>query len=139
MSRAVPKGALQQFQLQAKLSQSLLTPNSALLKFAGSANLTVEQVLKRRSELLTTHGLNVISVQPEPGIVSLAIERPTRRIVMLPQVRAQWYPNSDAGNQELLIGIREDNGEQLFLSPGKLHAPHSLIAGSTGSGKSVLM
>jgi S-DNA-T family DNA segregation ATPase FtsK/SpoIIIE len=27
----------------------------------------------------------------------------------------------------------------LFLSPGKLHAPHTLIAGSTGSGKSVLM
>jgi DNA segregation ATPase FtsK/SpoIIIE, S-DNA-T family len=133
------KGALQQFQLQAKLNQSLLTPNSALLKFAGSANLTVEQVLKRRSELLTTHGLNVISVQPEPGIVSLAIERPNRRVVLLPQVWAQWSPNSDAGNQELLIGIREDNGGQLFLSPGKVHAPHTLIAGSTGSGKSVLM
>jgi S-DNA-T family DNA segregation ATPase FtsK/SpoIIIE len=27
----------------------------------------------------------------------------------------------------------------LFLSPGKHHAPHTLIAGSTGSGKSVLM
>jgi len=133
------KGALQQFQLQAKLAQSLLTPNSALLKFAGSANLTVEQVLKRRSELLTTHGLNVISVQPEPGMVSLAIERPTRRVVQLPQVWSKWQPNSDGGNQELLIGVREDNGELLFLSPGQLHAPHSLIAGSTGSGKSVLM
>ncbi len=133
------KGALQQFQLQSKLVQSLLTPNSALLKFAGSANLTVEQVLKRRSELLTTYGLNVISVQPEAGIVSLAIERPIRRIVQLPQVWAQWHPDSIAGNQELLIGVREDNGGQLFLSPSKLHAPHTLIAGSTGSGKSVLM
>lgn len=133
------KGALQQFQLQSKLVHSLLTPNSALLKFAGSANLTVEQVVKRRSELLTTYGLNVISVQPEPGIVSIAVERPIRRIIQLPQVWAHWHPDSRAGNQELLIGVREDSGSQLFLSPGKLHAPHTLIAGSTGSGKSVLM
>jgi S-DNA-T family DNA segregation ATPase FtsK/SpoIIIE len=42
------------------------------------------------------------------------------------------------GNQSLLIGQREDDGELLFLSPAK-HAPHTLIAGSTGSGKSVLM
>jgi S-DNA-T family DNA segregation ATPase FtsK/SpoIIIE len=35
--------------------------------------------------------------------------------------------------------VREDDGELLFLSPGKAHAPHTLIAGSTGSGKSVLM
>jgi S-DNA-T family DNA segregation ATPase FtsK/SpoIIIE len=49
------KGALQQFQLQSKLLNSALTPNAALLKFQGSANLTVEQVLRRRSEFLTTH------------------------------------------------------------------------------------
>src|SRR3990167_2031725 len=36
------KGALQQFQLQAKLISSTLTPNAALLKFQGSTNLTVE-------------------------------------------------------------------------------------------------
>jgi DNA segregation ATPase FtsK/SpoIIIE, S-DNA-T family len=44
-----------------------------------------------------------------------------------------------AGNQDLLIGVREDDGELLILSPGGTHAPHTLIAGSTGSGKSVLM
>ena len=65
------KGALQQFQLQAKIQKSILTPNAGLIKFVGSNNLTVEQVLKRRSELLTTYGLNVISVTPEPGTVLL--------------------------------------------------------------------
>jgi S-DNA-T family DNA segregation ATPase FtsK/SpoIIIE len=39
----------------------------------------------------------------------------------------------------LLKEYREADGELLFLSPGKRHAPHTLIAGSTGSGKSVLM
>jgi DNA segregation ATPase FtsK/SpoIIIE, S-DNA-T family len=35
--------------------------------------------------------------------------------------------------------VKESTGALLFLSPGKDHAPHTLIAGSTGSGKSVLM
>ena len=133
------KGALQQFQLRSKLLSGMLTPNSALLKFEGSANLTVEQVMKRRSEFLTTHGLNIISVRPEPGIVSLSIERQNRKIIQLQNVWQRWKPNSINGNQELLIGVREDDGGLLFLSPATDHAPHTLIAGSTGSGKSVLM
>lgn len=36
-----------QVQLQSKLLTKALTPNAALLKFQGSANLTVEQVLSR--------------------------------------------------------------------------------------------
>jgi len=36
------------------------------------------------------------------------------------------------------IALREEDNSPLFLSP-KSNAPHTLIAGSTGSGKSVLM
>lgn len=133
------KGALQQFQFQSKLITSVLTPNAALLKFAGSANLTVDQVMKRRSEFLTTHGLNIISIRPEPGVISLAIERPQRQIIHMQDLWSRWQPDSTNGNQDLLIAVREDDGNLLFLSPGKQHAPHTLIAGATGSGKSVLM
>lgn len=132
------KGALQQFQLQSKLFTKALTPNAALLKFQGSSNLTVEQVIKRRSEFLTTHGLNVISVRAEPGIVSIAIARPNRRILHLADVWKNWKPECLEGNYSLLIGVKEDDSSPLFLSP-KTNAPHTLIAGSTGSGKSVLM
>lgn len=133
------RSALQQFQLQSKLLQGILTPNAALLKFAGSANLTVDQVLKRRLEFLTTHGLNIIAVQPEPGAVAISIERPERQVVELPELWSRWRPSTGGGNQDLLIGVREGDGELLILSPGKDHAPHTLIAGTTGSGKSVLM
>ncbi len=132
------KGALQQFQLQSKLLTKVLTPNAALLKFQGSANLTVEQVLKRRSEFLTTHGLNVISVRAEPGVVAIAIARPDRRVLYLPEVWKHWIPNCSHGNHDLLIAVKEEDSNPLFLSP-KSNAPHTLIAGSTGSGKSVLM
>ena len=39
----------------------------------------------------------------------------------------------------LVVGIREANGETLYLCPEEAHAPHTLIAGTTGSGKSVLI
>lgn len=132
------KGALQQFQLQSKLINSALTPNAALLKFQGSANLTMEQVLRRRSEFLTTHKLNVISVRAEPGVVAIAIARQNRRVLHLPEVWKNWEPECTHGNHDLLIAVREEDSGPLFLSP-KTNAPHSLIAGSTGSGKSVLM
>ena len=132
------RGALQQFQLQSRLVSSTLTPNAALLKFQGSANLTVEQVLKKRSEFLTTHGLDLISVRAEPGLVSLSIARTSRRILLLNDVWRSWKPQCGGGNQELLIGVKEDDGSALFYSP-RNNAPHALIAGSTGSGKSVLM
>ena len=140
------RGALQQFQLQAKLLDSILTPNAALLKFQGSADLTVEQVSRRRSEFLTTYGLNLISVRPEPGKVAISVARPERRILYLPQIWRNWAkdaPNHNegdrnGGNQKLLIGLKEEDSSPLFLSPRE-NAPHTLIAGSTGSGKSVLM
>lgn len=116
-----------------------MTPNAALLKFEGSSYLTVEQVSKRQSEFLTTHGLNIISIQPEPGIVSIAIARPQREIVQLAAIWQQWSPQRRDGNQNIAIAVRENDGAILFLDPSQKHAPHTLIAGSTGSGKSVLM
>jgi len=133
------KNGLQQFHLQAKLLESKITPNAALLKFAGSSHLTVEQVNKRRSEFLTTYGLNIISVQPEPGVVSIAIARPEREVVDLAMMWRRWTPNHANGNQRIAIGVRENDGSLLLLDPSGKHAPHTLIAGSTGSGKSVLM
>jgi DNA segregation ATPase FtsK/SpoIIIE, S-DNA-T family len=92
------------------------------------------------SELLTTFGLNVISVRPEPGVVVIAIERQPRQTVDIRSLWSTWRPATGGwGNQELLIGVKENTGALLFLSPGKDHAPHTLVAGSTGSGKSVLM
>jgi len=133
------KTGLQQYNLQAKLKSETMTPNAALLKFEGSSYLTVDQVVRRQSEFLTTHGLNIISVQPEPGIVSIAVARPQREIVDLAEIWERWNPTRSTGNQRIAIAVRENDGSILHLDPSQVHAPHTLIAGSTGSGKSVLM
>ncbi|WP_228030247.1 FtsK/SpoIIIE domain-containing protein [Gimesia benthica] len=133
------KTGLQQFNLQAKLKSEAMTPNAALLKFEGSSHLTIDQVAKRQSEFMTTHGLNIISIQPEPGIVSIAIARPQREVVDLATIWKQWTHVKCDGNQNIAIAVQENDGSILFLDPSQKHAPHTLIAGSTGSGKSVLM
>jgi len=42
-------------------------------------------------------------------------------------------------NLKLIIGARESSGETLYLEPAIKDAPHTLIAGTTGSGKSILV
>ncbi len=133
------RSALQQFQLNSKvLPEPKLTPNAAIVRFQGATNMTVELVLKRRSELLTTHGLDLISARGEPGAVVLFIARPSRQVLHTLDVWKTWKPEIAHGNHKLLVGVKEDDGQLLLVSPTD-HAPHTLIAGSTGSGKSVLM
>lgn len=134
------KEALESLRFSANMLSSALTPNSALLRFQGNARFTVDAINRKRSELLTTYGLNVISVHPEPGAISLAVARPEREIVTIESVWDRWQPHgTDTCNTKLAIGVRESDGSILFLEPETKHAPHTLIAGSTGSGKSVLM
>lgn len=132
------RSALQQFQLKAKLLEEKLTPNCAILKFEGSNNLTVDQVIRRQQEFLTSFGLKVTSITPEPGKVSISIARTERQILPLDNIWTKWNKDNAGNLGELLVGVREENGELLFLSPQR-NAPHTLIAGDTGSGKSVLM
>ncbi|MGE3538653.1 MAG: FtsK/SpoIIIE domain-containing protein [Candidatus Tectimicrobiota bacterium] len=135
--------ALLSYNLQAHIVAHRLTPNAALVRLQGSDRLRTSDVERRRTELLTTHGLQVTNILAEPGQVVVSIARPHRQIVSLLDI---WrYRTRDVdqvtvrSNQQLVLGVRESNGETLYLCPGDVHAPHTLIAGTTGSGKSVLL
>jgi S-DNA-T family DNA segregation ATPase FtsK/SpoIIIE len=124
-----------------------LTPNAALIRLKGSDNLKLEDIEKKRSQLLTTHALNIISVYGQPGEIVVSIGRPQRQVISLREVWAKRKVNrSPSGiNLSLVVGVREIDGELLYLNLGssfenlQQHAPHTLIAGATGSGKSVLL
>ncbi len=67
------------------------------------------------------------------------MERPNRQVlhtepVLLAYLRS--YSQQTLG-EKLCVGILEEDGQPLLLDP--LNQPHTLIAGITGSGKSVLM
>jgi S-DNA-T family DNA segregation ATPase FtsK/SpoIIIE len=109
--------------------------------------LSIEQIERRRSELLTTHALRVLNVSGRPGEVIVAIAREQREVVPLWSVfqRRALNRNSAGLNTSFVLGVRELDGELLYLNLGgafggqEQHAPHTLIAGATGSGKSVLL
>lgn len=139
--------ALIGYNLQAKILGQRLTPNAAIVRLKGSDNLRLEDIEKRRSQFLTTHGLNVISVYGQPSEIVVSIARPQRQIISLREVWAKRKINRlrSGVNLSFILAIKEIDGELLYLNLGssfenfQQHAPHTLIAGATGSGKSILL
>ena len=139
--------ALLGYQLQAKILGSRLTPNAALIRFQGTDRLRVEDIENKQSALLTTHALRLISVSGSPGEIVVGVARPQRQTVSLWDVWARRKINRNAAglNTSFVLGLRELDGEILYLNlggpfeGGAPHEPHTLVAGATGSGKSVLI
>lgn len=139
--------ALLGYGLQAKILGTRLTPNAALIRFMGSDRLRMEDLEARQSALLTTHGLRLVAISPLPGEIVVAVARPQRQTVSLWDVWARRELNRNAAgiNTSFVLGLRELDGEILYLNLGSAfggaqqHEPHTLVAGATGSGKSVLI
>lgn len=116
-----------------------LTPNSGIIKLQGSKDLTVQAVATRTNEIFTSEGIKIINATPESGRVSIAVERPNRQVLHTEPVLLAYlrdFHQKQMG-EKLCVGIQEENGQPLLLDP--LNQPHTLVAGITGSGKSVLM
>ena len=141
------KSALNGYGLQAAVLGTRLTPNGCLVRLAGSDRLRVEDVEAKRMQLLTTHAINLVTVQPKPGEIVVTIAGSKRQSVSLWDLWARRSLNRNAAgiNTSFVLGLQEINGALLYLNLGgefgglASHEPHSLVAGATGSGKSVLI
>ncbi len=141
------KTALMSYNLQAKVLGSRLTPNSGIIRLKGSDNLKVEDIERKKSQLLTTHALQVLNVVGRPGEIVVFIARPEREVIYLRDIwkRRKVEQIMPGMNMNFLIGVKEVDGELLYLNLGgsfeglQQHAPHTLVAGATGSGKSILL
>ncbi|NDZ17784.1 DNA translocase FtsK [Variovorax sp. WS11] len=141
------KAALNSYGLQAAILGTRLTPNGCLVRLAGSDRLRVEDIENKRTQLLTTHAINLVTVQPKPGEIVVTVAGSKRQAVSLWELWARRELNRNlAGiNTSFLLGLQEINGALLYLNLGaefgglSSHEPHALVAGATGSGKSVLI
>jgi S-DNA-T family DNA segregation ATPase FtsK/SpoIIIE len=141
------KAALNSYGLQASILSTRLTPNGCLVKLAGSDRLRVEDIENKRTQLLTTHAINLVTVQPKPGEIVVTVAGTKRQAVSLWELwsRRELNRNVAGINTSFLLGLQEINGALLYLNLGSefgglsSHEPHSLVAGATGSGKSVLI
>lgn len=141
------KAALNSYGLQAAVLGTRLTPNGCLVRLAGSDRLRVEDIENKRTQLLTTHAINLVTVQPKPGEIVVTVAGAKRQAVSLWELwsRRELNRNVAGINTSFLLGLQEINGALLYLNLGaefgglSSHEPHSLVAGATGSGKSVLI
>lgn len=141
------KTALNGYGLQAAVLGTRLTPNGCLVRLAGSDRLRVEDIEAKRTQLLTTHAINLVTVQPKPGEIVVTMAGTKRQSVSLWDLWARRTLNRNVAgiNTSILLGVQEINGALLYLNLGSefgglsSHDPHSLVAGTTGSGKSVLI
>jgi S-DNA-T family DNA segregation ATPase FtsK/SpoIIIE len=141
------KVALNSYSLQASVLGTRLTPNGCLVRLAGSDRLRVEDIENKRMQLLTTHAINLVTVQPKPGEIVVTIAGAKRQAVSLWELWSRREINHNVAgiNTSFLLGLQEINGSLLYLNLGSefgglsSHEPHSLVAGATGSGKSVLI
>jgi S-DNA-T family DNA segregation ATPase FtsK/SpoIIIE len=141
------KAALNSYGLQAAILGTRLTPNGCLIRLAGSDRLRVEDIENKRTQLLTTHAINLVTVQPKPGEIVVTVAGAKRQAVSLWELWARRELNRNVAgiNTSFLLGLQEINGALLYLNLGSefgrlsSHEPHSLVAGATGSGKSVLI
>ena len=141
------KAALNSYGMQAAILGTRLTPNGCLVRLAGSDRLRVEDIGNKRTQLLTTHAINLVTVQPKPGEIVVTVAGTKRQAVSLWELWSRRELNRNAAgiNTSFLLGLQEINGAPLYLNLGSefgglsSHEPHSLVAGATGSGKSVLI
>lgn len=139
--------ALNGYGMKASVLSTRLTPNGCLVRFEGSDRLRVDDIESKRMQLLTTHAINLVSVQPKPGEIVVTMASAKRQSVSMWDLWARRSINRNAAgiNTSFLLGLQEINGALLYMNLGdefgglSAHEPHSLVAGATGSGKSVLI
>ena len=140
------KLALQAVDMQAPVENAVLTPNSALLH-VGGRTLTVKWLESKRTDLMTGYGVEIIRITPMAGRIAVALKRPRRGILHLSEVwtRRRLEPNAPTRNMAMVVGEQEDDGALFYLSletefeGQEQAAPHTLVSGTTGSGKGILV
>lgn len=140
------RSALQLEGMDAPILDSRLTPNTGLA-YVGGRTLTVSWLERKQTDFLTRYGLDIVRITPMPGRIVIGLRRPTRAILHLADawLRRDLVEGEHSQRMAPLLGEREDDGGLSFLPLGNAFrgqesaAPHSLISGTTGSGKGILV
>jgi S-DNA-T family DNA segregation ATPase FtsK/SpoIIIE len=139
------QSALQKEGMDAPVLASRLTPNSGLVDLDGRS-VTVAWLERKQTELLTKYSLDIIRISPKAGRVMVGLRRPKRVVLHLAEAwrRRRLEEAAPRSNMALVLGEKEDDGELFYLPLGgafgdqERAAPHSIVSGTTGSGKGIL-
>jgi S-DNA-T family DNA segregation ATPase FtsK/SpoIIIE len=136
---AVLEEKLQQFGVQGKVTAVHHGPVVTTFEFEPAPGVRIKEIVSRSDDLalaMRARSLRMIAPIPGRAAVGIEIPNPTPRTVYLAEVL------SDMSEQQRLKGIMIGLGVDVVGKPFLMNlceAPHLLIAGTTGSGKSVCL
>ena len=136
------KFGLNAYGISVKEKKHIPTPNGCLVVYEGNAQLGTKVIDSLKEQLLMTRSLRIIFSEAAEGEFRIFIESPKRETVSMWNMwkDRELRRNKDGTNTSIVIALKEADGSILYLDPlNSENDPHTLIAGGTGSGKSVLV
>ncbi|TYS16229.1 DNA translocase FtsK [Rossellomorea vietnamensis] len=127
----------QSFGVKAKVTQVHLGPAVTKYEVHPDTGVKVSKIVNLSDDLALALAAKDIRIEaPIPGKSAIGIEVPNSEVAMVSLREVLESKSNDKPNSKLLIGLGRDiTGEAVLAELNKM--PHLLVAGATGSGKSV--
>ncbi len=127
---------LQSFGLKAKISNVSIGPNITKYELQPEIGTKVSKFSSLSNDLAMALAATSIRIEaPIPGKAAVGIEIPNKEILSVSLKEVLQSENNDM-DKKLQVALGKDiTGESIFMEINK--TPHMLVAGATGSGKSV--
>lgn len=123
---------------RAKVLRFLFTPNAVRISLEAEMGWNENIFYKMANDFLAVEKLKLLRVEVVPGSYDLIFVRKERQIILYQDCLLDREVTSGFGNTKILLGRNEKNNDVVYYNLDS-EDPHSLIAGMTKSGKSVLL
>ena len=125
------------FGVKAKVTQVHLGPAVTKYEVLPDVGVKVSRIVSLHDDLALALAARDIRIEaPIPGKSAVGIEVPNKEVAIVSLREVLESEENNMPNQKLLIGFGRDvTGQAVLAELNKM--PHLLVAGSTGSGKSV--
>ena len=124
--------------IDAKIKEIFQGPTLTTYELEIKRGIQISKVIKYTDEIaamLKVSGVRMISI-PQKGVIGVEVPNKKREIVWLKEIIASEEYQKEAKKSKLTVVLGKDiSGEPIIANLAKM--PHLLIAGTTGSGKSV--
>lgn len=130
---------LESFGVRLKIDQISIGPTITRYEAKLAPGVKVSKILRLADDIALSLAASNIRIEaPIPGKAAIGIEVPNQRIREVSMREIMGDPAFTKGQGRLLVGLGQDiAGKTVVADLAKM--PHLLVAGATGSGKSVCM
>lgn len=127
---------LENFHVNAKVISACHGPAVTRYDLEPAPGVKVSKIANLAEDIALQLATSSVRIEPVPGKAAIGIEIPNRILEGVQLREVLENPQFQEAKSKLTVGLGKDiSGQAIFADIGKM--PHLLVAGATGSGKSV--